>query len=103
MVESVDKIGRAEENCYDIPVSKKNIQGEYRGSFESFTLDNSTQVVDELLSCRMLCGIRSFEIRELVSDGTIVVAPSFADEMEMVVVTIGGGNPGDMGGGNPGD
>lgn len=51
----------------------------------------------------MLCGIRSPEIREPVSDGTIVVPPSFADEIEIVVVTIGGGNPGDMGGGNPGD
>lgn len=51
----------------------------------------------------MLCGIRSPEIREPVSDGTIVVPPSFVDEIEIVVVTIGGGNPGDIGGGNPGD
>jgi hypothetical protein len=79
------------------------VQGECRGSFGSFTGDNSTHVVDEFLSCRMLCGIRSSDSREPVSDGTIVVAPSFADEIEIVVVTIGGGNPGDMGGGNPGD
>jgi len=45
----------------------------------------------------MLCGVRSSEILDPVSDGTTVVAPSFADEMEIVVVTIGGGKFGDIG------
>ena len=78
-------------------------QGECRASSKSFTSDNSTHVVDELLPCRTSCGTRSFEGLESVSDGTAVVAPSRADEMEIVVVTMGGGNPGDMGGGDLGD
>jgi hypothetical protein len=41
--------------------------------------------------------VRSSEILDPVSEGTTVVAPSFADEIEIVVVTIGGGKLGDMG------
>ncbi len=74
---------------------KQKGQGECRAFFKSFTSDNSTQVADELLPCGISRGTCSFEGLESVSVGMTVVAPSRADEMEIVVVTMGGGNRGD--------
>lgn len=72
-------------------------EGECVLRYLSGILPSSTQAPAASFLSKILCGVRSSEILDPVSDGTIVVPPSFAEDIEIVVVTIGGGKFGDMG------
>lgn len=72
-------------NRYPIPNPKLKLnQGDPGSSLISL-------ISNQFLSSTGECTVLSSETRELLSDGTTVGLASFIDEIEIVVVTSGGG------------